>query len=397
MKFKYTKKTSKNNLLNNIMIIKFDIFYNKIKFLSVIFFIVAIITIFILKKNYFDFYQSNILKDFYNSPPKFLFDYKTIQKYNQENKIKYWKTKNFIIYQNFIWDLFRIWRIQYIWKNITRIQIPFFDQIMNFLCALKPNYQYWYIFYQLLWPISKQSQIPDKIKYKSWIDTVNFGEKWIFYTCKKDPKIKINCQSYQLPNFLAFNYFYYLKNLEKAIKYYEIASQQKDAPEITKDMKAIVLWNLNKHLKASILRFSKIPNKLKNNDKLLNQQYERYLKKSIFELSLYLINQAYNLASSNWDCIQNYKCLIQKQYLSKIIKKYINLCKNNSLNLYANNQKKSGSGNNSTEQNIFCQIFYLWLQNKWINPNWKLIYPLNSWLEYWRNPITESFWLVEKK
>ncbi len=357
---------------------------------SLVFFSIWIVLT--LKDLQADYYAETIVPQIYNKKPSFLFDYKTLDKYNQycKNTKKRIFCQSFI-YQKFFADLMRISRIQYIWKSAQRQEILYFTEIINFITALTPRKVYPYTFAQLIWPISKNAKVDESVKKQSWIDTVTLWKKGIAYVCNGD-----NCPNYDLPNHLAFNYFYYLKANTEAEKYYKLATNQEDAPEITKQMPAIVAWSLNNHLKSMNLWFAKLPVNIDFKNEFQMKEYEKNIKKSVFELSLYLIQQSSEKALKSWNCVQEIKCLKDKFYLKNEVLKNIDICKNIS-------KSKSDLVESWTwswiSNQILCQVLYLWFQNNWIQMDGTLIYPFNDWendFEYKWHPIAERRWIMSK-
>jgi hypothetical protein len=56
----------------------------------------------------------------------------------------------------------------------------------------------------------------------------------------KNPELRAPCQDYRLPHNLAFNYFQYIGDNNKAAYYYMVASFHDDVPGITLSMPAII-------------------------------------------------------------------------------------------------------------------------------------------------------------
>ncbi len=123
------------------------------------------------------------------------------------------------------------------------------------LTSLSPRWVYPYIFTQYMGP----DQSNDGTK-----QAVRLGEDGIRMTCNPTLVQKIKglsdtdfvaiiekkgdqykkllrpCDDYRLPQMLAFTYFHYLNNLDKAIEYYKVASFDPDVPVLTPTMPALL-------------------------------------------------------------------------------------------------------------------------------------------------------------
>lgn len=80
-------------------------------------------------------------------------------------------------------------------------------------------------------------------------------------------KYKNPCKHYEVPFYLAYIYFYYIKDPLKASLYYKVASANTDAPEWAKIMSAIMQWKWGEREK-SLFMFLSLARSLKNNDEV---------------------------------------------------------------------------------------------------------------------------------
>ena len=292
----------------------------------------------------------------------------------------------------------RIKNIQYVGKNIWNDYYSWLYDSFDSLTSISPYRQYPYVFWQYILPIQKTSEKSDEnLKKISRTEAINIWEKWIKFLCDEN-KIKnisnlnekefelslynknLNnsnpCPDFQLPHSLGFNYYFYLNNFEKSIQNYKIASMSKNAPEITANMPAIIAWKLNEHTKSAQMRFEKFlatqelfkQSSNENEKNNLTKQMDTFIKKALMEYTLQLI-----IDVDNWqkECIHDLECLQKNWYISEKIQNKKIFCKNNNIELI---------------EKINCEIFKFGLENNYIKSDWKLIYPLETSMIYWRRP-----------
>ena len=376
-----------------------------------------IANIFYVKNDYVKYFFYHDVTPLYTFKNDILTKY---QKYSFSNK------KNWLIFlhQKTLADLKYIQDIQYLasFKNTYEAKQLYSE--LNYVTNLAPYRAWIYTLWLLIIPA--WSKMAQKLSFIEKIvnrkNTVKLWEKWIFFNCDKDKienilnlsndnffklayaktwelykKLSNPCKTSDLPQQLWFDYFYYLKDLKKSVKYYKVASFFKDSLTWIIWMVAIVNWMLWEHEKWIYLlltRASSIYKKL--NTKLPEKEkkiYENSLKSTIkraeVELNYYIINQADN---NHKECNKQYSCLEKKGYINTEIIKLLNECKK-IFSLY-----KIKTLNDLFSKNISYSIenakcFLLWLniQNGYIQ-NWKLktIF-YTGWTYYW-NTRLQTWW-----
>ena len=178
-------------------------------------------------------------------------------------------------FKNIIADIYWIDTIQYIGWNIVGAEYKkYLFAMMDLITELNPYFEPPYIIGQLLLPNSNTVQIDSDDAELHTQQAIQLGLKWVKNFC--DP-IKIQniiaednlqyiwtkpeyinpCQSYKIPFYLAFIYYYYDNNPEQAGIYYKIASANSDSVEWAKILAAIMQWKSGNREK-SILMFLNI-------------------------------------------------------------------------------------------------------------------------------------------
>jgi len=273
-------------------------------------------------------------------------NYKLITNYNTNTLSKYKHTKILRTHQSIFADILRILTLQE--GGQTNKNTNSIAQKLENLTTLSPWRHHPYIFSQRILPIDKENPKYNAIeKQYSRQKTTEIWEKGIVYTCLQSDSTK-KCTNFELPQNLAFNYFYYLNNPEKAIKYYKIASAQTWATKNISNMEIIIMGKSWNHAKSANLRFAKAETTTEKTDQL------HFLYKAVYEITLDLITQS---ADTHPECKTNINCLIQNLHLSTTVQKQINKCEQT-----------------SQDDNI-CQILAYALQNNFIEKNWNLNYP----------------------
>ena len=274
------------------------------------------------------------------------------------------------------------------------------------LTDIKPRRYYPYILLQYLGNPSLETD--DKEHAKIARDNViALGEKGIGYYCDsntiaaintlnytsfikaletKDPQYRYPCtQWWELAHTLAFNYYYYLWDSEKASLYYKIASFHDDVPLITSSMPALIQWKDGNNKTSAYLRydqFSSAANKYNNKENLnpdeissLESSMDKSIKKMVSEYSLYILWQASTLAQEKWveeSCYHKLSCLESQSYIQNIIISTEKQCKNNKID---------------------CDIINYGKKNKWITDKKLNYYDKNTSLDYKRN-IDKNLWNI---
>lgn len=177
--------------------------------------------------------------------------------------------KTSLWFKNLKADMYRLETIQYIWWNAIWSEYKkYLFIILDLITELNPYFEHPYIIGQLLLPsyneryedLSKDEQ---ENNIQQWVD---LWLKWIKNFCDEkkieliknefdlqklwtDEKYKDPCRNYNIPNYLAYIYYYYKNDPINAALYYKVASAIKDSNEWAKIMAAIMSgkwWNREK-------------------------------------------------------------------------------------------------------------------------------------------------------
>lgn len=174
-------------------------------------------------------------------------------------------------FTNMLADIYWLQTIQYIWGNVIWGEYKkYLSAMINLVTDLSPYFESPYTIGQLLLPSDSGSHDdtnnPENIKYYKQGEALWL--KWVSNFCD-DNKIKaiknednlweiINnekysnpCKSYKIPYYLAYIYYFYLKDNTQAAQYYKVVSAQKDAPPWARTLAAIMQgkwWEREKSL-----------------------------------------------------------------------------------------------------------------------------------------------------
>lgn len=161
--------------------------------------------------------------------------------------------------------------IQYIWNNVVEEGYKkYLGAMMNLITDLNPYFESPYVIGQLLLPWDKYNRDPDNIEWESlnlkkaeslwlkWIDNFCNREKVQAIIAEDDlwkiislEKYKNPCQSYKIPYYLSFIYYFHMNDSIRAANYYKVVSAQEDAPNGAKVLAAIMQgkwWQREKSL-----------------------------------------------------------------------------------------------------------------------------------------------------
>jgi len=279
-------------------------------------------------------------------------------------------------------DVYWLETIQYIWSNaISSVYKKYLYKMIDLITDLNPYFVHPYKIGMLLLPDynARYENLTDKQQDNYIKQAEKIWLKWIKNFCDEnkikliekednlqkiwtEDKYKNPCKNYEIPYYLAFIYYFYEHNPEKASLYYKIASANEDSIAWAKMLAAIMKWKgwdrekaflmflnmwksldntedktcswfaslLQDKVAYSIFRQNKLDyNLLKfvNNSreklfwkykdsKDLDNQCSDYINKAVRELNLYFVEQANKkYRKDTWENASDAKELFDKWYL----------------------------------------------------------------------------------
>ena len=269
--------------------------------------------------------------------------------------------------------------IQYIGKNVNTSLVNNLTNHIDSVITFAPKWIYPYILANILWPTINTEQRSTWV-ILTWENSITLGEEWILYTCDIDKIKKIQeltytkflealreknkdiwnpCQDYRLPHILAFNYYQYLHNNQKAELYYKIAAMHDGVPSITSAMPAIIQSSQWDYLTSASIRYDRFQEskkqyqqesqqRNKSNDKLyqFKKETEHSLQKTVQQTILYILSLTYPkwLSATEWN--------IHSKDINKTIDNILQNC---------------------TQDPILCELIELILQSWAISKNSSII------------------------
>ena len=165
-------------------------------------------------------------------------------------------------FRNLRADIYWLETIQYIWWNAIWSEYKkYLFSIIDIITELNPYFEHPYIIGQLLLPNYNQryEHLSEAEQQKNIDDAIILWLKWVDNFCdsKKieliksesdlqkiwtEEKYKNPCSEYNIPYYLAYVYYYYKKEPQKASQYYKIASAVEWSASGSKIMAAIMSW-----------------------------------------------------------------------------------------------------------------------------------------------------------
>ena len=164
-------------------------------------------------------------------------------------------------FSNITADFYWLQAVQYIGKNATTSEYrKYLYEMMHLITELNPYFESPYVIGQLLLPSWDDSAIDDfsqsekenhikkwELLWLKWVSNFCNNEKMREIFLEKDLKKIIEnseyrnpCRSFEIPYYLAYIYFYYLKDYTEASQYYKVVSAQEDAPQWARILAAIM-------------------------------------------------------------------------------------------------------------------------------------------------------------
>lgn len=177
-------------------------------------------------------------------------------------------------FTNIVADVYWLQSIQYIWENVIWGEYKKYLWILlGLITDLNPFFESPYVIGQLLLPSNEEDSSDNLDIWETQSNIIawrNLWLKWVQNFCdlKKISAIDMEndlwkiiydesgvyknpCQSYKIPFYLWYIYYYYLWDGINAAKYYKVVSAQKDAPEGARILSAIMQgkwWEREKSL-----------------------------------------------------------------------------------------------------------------------------------------------------
>ncbi len=308
-------------------------------------------------------------------------------------------------HQEFVIDLQWMQHIQYVWKTLSREHVLFFVEVLDTITNISPLWTAPYVFAQVLWPIQRLSTVDEAIKTSSRVQTIQLWEKWIKYICddkkiatilglddetfaREAVKIYKNrtvvdpCTNWDLPYHLAFTYFHYIQNAQKAADMYRVAAFDHDPAPVASQMPAIVLWQWGYYLKSAQLWFDKFLAAQKSGTQTQKEQ-DIFLKKAIMSYSLDIIQTTADAVDTSQStfCFQDYNCMQTQWLIANEIEKRQIECQTKQTTVW---------------WDISCSLLALGTQAWYITDVW-FEYPLNTSDQtfiYARHPVEQKWWIL---
>lgn len=190
-------------------------------------------------------------------------------------------------FKNLRADIYRLQTIQYIWWNALWSEYKKYLFVMlDLITELNPYFDHPYIIGQLLLPSynERYENLPKEEQNKNMEQSIEIWLKWIENFCNKEKvelikkeeslqkiwteeKYKNPCHNYNIPNYLAYIYYYYKHDPISASMYYKVASAVEDSLEWSKIMAAIMSWKWWNREKAYFM-FLNIAKFIETDDKV---------------------------------------------------------------------------------------------------------------------------------
>ena len=173
-------------------------------------------------------------------------------------------------------DMYWLRAVQYIGSNVVESDYKkYLYEMIEIITELNPYFESPYIIGQLLLPSSKDSfdDYSGKNITEDMLEAQALWQKWVKNFCDlnkvdaiiNEPDLwKITtqaayqnpCQSYKIPYYLAYVYYFYLKEPENAASYYKVVAAQSDAPQGAKILAGIMQWRSGEREKSLFMFLS---------------------------------------------------------------------------------------------------------------------------------------------
>lgn len=311
-------------------------------------------------------------------------------KYNTVSHPEFLPKKEFLKISSFWFsnvraDFYRIQAIQYIGSNVIWAEYKkYLYAMIDIISDLNPYFEHPYIIWELLLPdYNDRYENRTKEEQEENINqALNIWLKWVKNFCDKDKleaikweynlgnlwmkdKYKNPCKSWEIPYYLAYIYYFYLRDGISRAYYYKVTSANTDSIEWAKIMAAIMQgkwWDREK----SIIMFLNMAKTVENNK--LCAQYSSELE----QILLWVFTGKYSIdwtfikqvdekrklieeALSSWkklDSLDDTKCI---SYINKSVRE---------INLYYLDQANKNYFKDKWENAINAKTLY---DSKYIN------------------------------
>jgi len=304
-------------------------------------------------------------------------------------------------FENLRADIFRLETIQYIWANALKSEYKvYLYKMLDLITDLNPYFTHPYKLWLLLLPnynpryenLDKQTQEQHKQEaIKIWL-------KWIKNLCdskkieaiKKENDLKKiwNNKKYEnpcldpmLPYYLAFDYYFYLKDPISSALYYKISSANKDSLKWARILSAIMQWKWGDRQKAFIM-FITMAKAVSNDKESVCYQFSEKLENLWLQIFSWKI-------PLNWKLLKDIESL-RKKFIGEYNQK--DDIKEESCKNYLNKAVRE------------LNLYYLETANKkYLKDNWKKAKSVNELFQKWYidyKPIDyqqeEKSWIIYK-
>lgn len=138
------------------------------------------------------------------------------------------------------------------------------------------------------------------IRKRSWDNTIKIAKKGEYFLCdakkivaitgmsqeefvslvyKKEqhPEYLNPCKSYEIPHYMAFNYFYFFQDAEHSAEQYRISAFHDTSPSLTPMMSALVFGRGGEHLKSATLWYDRYAALAESEDDINSEDAKRSL------------------------------------------------------------------------------------------------------------------------
>jgi len=182
-------------------------------------------------------------------------------------------------FTNIMADMYWLQSVQYIWENVIGWEYKkYLGALMWLITDLNPYFESPYVIGQLLLPSNETDNDEDFNEEEMKANIIAGRDLWVkwvqnFCDTEKVERIfaendlwlligdeswiyKNPCESYKIPFYLWYIYYFYLGDGVNAANYYKVVSAQKDAPEWARVLAAIMQWKWGEREKSLFMFLS---------------------------------------------------------------------------------------------------------------------------------------------